>query len=78
MNKGFCCGAGGGRMWLDEHQGERININRTEQALNTGANMIVTACPFCLTMLEDGTKAKDVIDNVKTRDLAEILWESVK
>lgn len=78
MNKGFCCGAGGGRMWLDEHQGERININRTEQALSTGANMIVTACPFCLTMLEDGTKAKDVIDDVKTRDIAEILWESVQ
>jgi len=65
-------------MWLDEHQGERININRTEQALSTGANMIVTACPFCLTMLEDGTKAKDVIDDVKTRDIAEILWESVQ
>lgn len=78
MNKGFCCGAGGGRMWLDEHQGERINLNRTEQALGTGANMIVTACPFCLTMLEDGTKAKDVIETVKTRDLAEILWESVQ
>lgn len=77
MEKGFCCGAGGGRMWLEEH-GERINMNRTEQALGTGANMIVTACPFCLTMLEDGTKAKDVIDNVKTRDLAEILWESVQ
>ena len=77
-NKGFCCGAGGGRMWLDEHQGERININRTQQALDTGANMIVTACPFCLTMLEDGTKAKDVIDDVKTKDLAEILWESVQ
>ena len=76
--KGFCCGAGGGRMWLDEHVGERININRTQQALDTGANMIVTACPFCLTMLEDGTKAKDVIDNVKTRDLAEVLWESVQ
>lgn len=78
MSKGFCCGAGGGRMWLDEHQGERININRTEQALKTGAELIVTACPFCLTMLEDGTKAKDVVDNVKTRDLAEILWESVQ
>lgn len=77
-DKGFCCGAGGGRMWLDEHIGERININRTEQALNTGANLIVTACPFCLTMLEDGTKAKDVVDTVKTKDLAEILWESVQ
>ncbi len=75
--KGFCCGAGGGRMWLEEH-GERINMNRTEQALATGSNLIVTACPFCLTMLEDGTKAKDVVDDVKTKDLAEILWESVQ
>lgn len=75
--KGFCCGAGGGRMWLEEH-GERINMNRTEQALNTGANLIVTACPFCLTMLEDGTKAKDVVDTVKTKDIAEILWESIQ
>ncbi|MDA8236133.1 MAG: heterodisulfide reductase-related iron-sulfur binding cluster [Clostridia bacterium] len=78
QTKGFCCGAGGGRMWLEEHIGERINNNRTEQALQTGANLIVTACPFCLTMLEDGTKAKDVIETVKTKDLAEILWESVQ
>ncbi len=75
--KGFCCGAGGGRMWLEEH-GERINMNRTEQALETGANLIVTACPFCLTMLEDGTKAKDVVETVKTKDLAEVLWESMQ
>lgn len=77
-NKGFCCGAGGGRMWLEENIGERINNNRTEQALETGANLIVTACPFCLTMLEDGTKVKDVVDTVKTKDLAEILLESIQ
>lgn len=78
QSKGFCCGAGGGRMWLEEHIGERINANRTEQALATGADLIVTACPFCLTMLEDGTKMKDVVETVKTRDLAEVLWESVQ
>lgn len=75
--KGFCCGAGGGRMWLEEHIGKRINLERTEQALNTGASIIVTACPFCLTMLEDGTKMKDVNETVKAKDLAEILVEAI-
>lgn len=75
--KGFCCGAGGGRMWLEEHIGKRINLERTEQALTTGANTIVTACPFCLTMLEDGTKMKNVNETIKTKDLAELLWESL-
>jgi Fe-S oxidoreductase/nitrate reductase gamma subunit len=75
--RGFCCGAGGGRMFLEEHLGERINMMRTEQALALEPDVIATACPFCLTMLEDGTKAKDVIENVKTRDLAEILVEVI-
>lgn len=74
----FCCGAGGGRMWLEETIGERINVKRTEQALETGAGMIVSACPFCLTMMEDGTKLKGVDETVKTKDVAEILWESVQ
>ncbi|EGO65886.1 heterodisulfide reductase-related iron-sulfur binding cluster [Acetonema longum] len=76
--KSFCCGAGGGRMWLEETIGERINVKRTEQALETGAGMIVSACPFCLTMMEDGTKLKSVDETVKTKDLAEVLWESVQ
>ncbi len=76
--RGFCCGAGGGRMFLEEHLGERINMMRTEQALALEPDVIATACPFCLTMLEDGTKAKDVIDHVKTRDLAEILVDVVQ
>ena len=48
-----------------------------KEALDRGANLIVTACPFCLIMLEDGTKAKDVNEQVKTKDIAEVLWESV-
>ncbi len=74
--RGFCCGAGGGRMFLEEHH-DRINIMRTEQALAVEPDLIATACPFCLTMIEDGTKAKDVVDNVKTKDLAEILVDLI-
>jgi Fe-S oxidoreductase/nitrate reductase gamma subunit len=75
---GFCCGAGGGRMWLDEPLNQRVNFKRTEEALETGADLIVTACPFCLTMLEDGIKAKDLNEKIGTRDIAEVLWESVQ
>ncbi|KAA1039278.1 (Fe-S)-binding protein [Macrococcus equipercicus] len=73
----MCCGAGGGMMWTEE-EGERVNINRTEQALTTGATTIATACPFCLTMISDGTKALEVNDHVATKDLAELLNDSIK
>ena len=71
--KSFCCGAGGGRMWLEENQGERINNARTEQAVDTGAKNICVACPFCMTMIEDGTKAKDIEEEVKVLDVAELV-----
>jgi len=75
-DRSFCCGAGGGRMWLEETSGTKINVLRTEQALATGAELVATACPFCLTMLEDGLKAKE-LENVSARDLAEVLLDSV-
>lgn len=74
---GMCCGAGGGMMWLEEQEGVRINIARTEQALAVQPDTIASACPYCLTMLSDGTKAKEVEDEVKTRDVAEILADAV-
>ena len=55
-----------------------VTQERTEQALATGASLVVTACPYCLTMIDDGTKTKNVDETVKTRDIAEILWESVQ
>ncbi|WP_209123395.1 (Fe-S)-binding protein [Alkalihalobacillus sp. BA299] len=75
--KGMCCGAGGGMMWMEEHSGERINVARTEQALEVNPSVIGSGCPYCLTMLSDGTKAKEVEEQVKTMDLAEILEKSI-
>ncbi|PGL71264.1 (Fe-S)-binding protein [Bacillus sp. AFS055030] len=74
---GMCCGAGGGLMWMEEHVGNRINVTRTEQALAVSPNVIGTGCPYCLTMLSDGTKAKEVEESVKTLDIAELLELSI-
>jgi Fe-S oxidoreductase len=74
---GMCCGAGGGLMWTEETTGNRINVARTEQALTVQPTMISSACPFCLTMLSDGTKAKEVEEDISTMDVAEILALSV-
>ncbi|WP_044641368.1 (Fe-S)-binding protein [Risungbinella massiliensis] len=74
---GMCCGAGGGLMWMEEKEGTRVNIARTEQALAVKPTMIGSACPYCLTMLSDGTKAKEVEDQVQTMDVAEILELSI-
>jgi Fe-S oxidoreductase len=69
----FCCGAGGGRMFLEEHTEARINVERTKQAMATGATTIATGCPFCKSMLVDGTKALDVEEKIKVKDIAELL-----
>jgi len=75
--KGMCCGAGGGLMWMEEDTGGRINVVRTEQALAVKPSVISSGCPYCLTMLSDGTKAKEVEDTVKTYDVAELLEKAV-
>jgi Fe-S oxidoreductase len=74
----FCCGAGGGRAFLEEHRGTRININRTEEAVKTGAKTIGLSCPFCMTMLTDGIKALDKADDLQVKELTELLDERVK
>ena len=65
-------------MWLEETIGKRVNVERTEEALATGAKTIAVACPFCMTMITDGTKAKDVEDAVKVKDLAELVAERLR
>lgn len=74
---GFCCGAGGGRMWLEETVGSRINHLRTDDLVGSGANEIGTACPFCLTMIEDGLKETDREDAAQVRDIAEFVADAI-
>ncbi|RZA16732.1 MAG: (Fe-S)-binding protein, partial [Proteobacteria bacterium] len=75
--KGFCCGAGGGRMWLEETIGERVNENRAKEALATGATTVATACPFCMTMMNDGIKSQGKENSVQVKDIAEIIADSI-
>lgn len=72
---GMCCGAGGARVWMEEHKGSRINHVRVEQAQETQADTIAVACPFCNLMMEDGIGAKQA--NIKAKDVAELVWESL-
>ncbi|CEG21909.1 Lactate utilization protein A [Planococcus massiliensis] len=74
---GMCCGAGGGLMWMEEDAGHRVNVARTEQALEVNPTVISSGCPYCLTMLSDGTKAKEVEETVSTYDVAELLEMAV-
>lgn len=76
-NHSFCCGAGGGLMWTEEHLGTRVNHMRTDQALATGAKTICTACPFCMTMMDDGIKDKGKEEEHVVKDLAEIVAENL-
>ncbi|MGO9965317.1 MAG: (Fe-S)-binding protein [Acidimicrobiales bacterium] len=75
--RGFCCGAGGARMWLEERGGTRINLERTDEALATGADIVSTACPYCLIMLDDAVKARGREEDVKVLDVARLLERSM-
>lgn len=74
----FCCGAGGGRMWLEENRGERINIARVKEALDENPDTICSCCPYCLIMFEDGLKDEGAMERVKALDLAEVVAGALK
>ena len=77
--KGMCCGAGGGRMWMEEDTGKNINVERSQELLATGADRIATACPFCFVMIDDGVKGEGVEENeVKVGDIAIHLLEALQ
>ena len=74
---GLCCGAGGAQMWKEDEPGDkRINMDRTEEALATGAEVVAVNCPFCLTMMSDGVKANEKQDEVMVLDLAELIVQN--
>jgi Fe-S oxidoreductase len=75
--KSFCCGAGGARMWLEETIGTRINMERTNEALTTGADVVSTACPYCMIMLDDAVRANNKEEEVRVLDLSQLVEESL-
>jgi Fe-S oxidoreductase len=77
-SNGLCCGAGGAQMFKEDEPGDkRINVERTEEALKTGATIIAANCPFCLTMMQDGVKNFEKQDSVMVYDLAELVVQSL-
>lgn len=76
--RSFCCGAGGARMWMEEKIGKRINVERVEEAMSTGAKTVAVGCPFCSTMLNDGVNGKGAGEQVEVVDVASVLLRSVK
>src|SRR2546421_11702628 len=75
--RGLCCGAGGARMWMEENIGKKVNAERSEEAVATGASRIAVACPFCYVMMDDGVKGQGKDEEVKVQDIAEILVEAM-
>jgi Fe-S oxidoreductase len=74
--RGLCCGAGGAQMWMEEQNTNRVNIKRTLQLVDTGANTLASACPFCMTMLTDGLKSQSLEESIVQMDVAELLEKS--
>lgn len=74
---GFCCGAGGARMWMEEEPSKRVNINRAQEVVNAGVNAVAVGCPFCKTMLTDGIKHFDKDEDIEVLDIAEVVAASL-
>jgi Fe-S oxidoreductase/nitrate reductase gamma subunit len=77
-NKSFCCGGGGGRAWMEEKIGTRVNQTRVNEALETKAEVMAAACPFCITMFEDGIKGVEAEDKLQVEDISEILARAIE
>jgi Fe-S oxidoreductase len=77
-NKSFCCGGGGGRAWMEEKIGKRVNQARVNEALETGAEVLAAACPFCITMFDDGIKGVEAEEKMQIEDIAEILVQAIE
>ena len=76
-SKGFCCGAGGGRMWMEEQTGRRINQMRAREAIDTKADVAASACPFCIQMFEEAITALEGDASIKSMDIAEIVADAL-
>jgi len=77
-NRSFCCGGGGGRAWMEERIGKRINQTRVSEALETNAEVLAAACPFCISMFEDGVKGVEAEEKLKIEDIAEIIAGAIE
>jgi len=76
--RGMCCGAGGARMWMEESIGKKVNTERSQEAIATGASRVAVACPFCYVMFDDGVKGEGKDEEVRVQDIAEILWDAIE
>jgi Fe-S oxidoreductase len=70
---GFCCGAGGGRMWVEEEPSKRVNVNRAKEIVDAGVDVVAVACPFCKTMISDGMKHFDKEEDIEVLDIAQVI-----
>jgi Fe-S oxidoreductase len=76
-SRSFCCGGGGGHMWMEENPEKRVNLRRVDEVLRAQVDVVATACPYCLTMLEDGVKARGAAEALRVRDLSELVAEAL-
>jgi Fe-S oxidoreductase len=76
-HRSLCCGGGGGGIWLEAKKGERLSDLRIQQAIETGADILAVACPYCLVSFEDSKLTAAGGDKIEIRDIAELVWEAI-